>query len=380
MMLLSTLLVAFLLGEMLVRLSGHFDKDGNFFVGSFQGYPYRVPLHSWEKKIDEYREIKNGCVIYDPFLGWAPRPKSRSKSGFYLQNGDAIRTESCDSVVSKIPGAGVLRIAIFGDSFARGDDVPFKDTWGHLLENNLKKAGINAEVLNFAMGAYGTDQSFLRWRREGYAFESRMVILGLPLENINRNVNLARQFYFRNAGMPFLKPRFILEQNELKLINAPTPTPDKVMDIVRHFDDWEYSKYEYWYDKDKYQDGVFLNSKLISFCYSFIKEKRWKKRRADKKDLEALGLAIISRFKKEVEAQGKEFYVLFLPSRENLDSKEASFLKRVEGVARVVNPQDRLLEEAQRMGLQDLIPYHYSAKANEIVAGVLTDFILKRNQ
>jgi hypothetical protein len=166
----------------------------------------------------------------------------------------------------------------------------------------------------------------------------------------------------------------------LKLINAPTPPPEKVMDIAEHFDDWEFSKYEYWYDKEKYQSHFFLNSKLFSFCYSLLHERGLKKRRANKESPESLVLAIISKFREEVEAQGKEFCVLFLPDRKNLTFNNSAFLKKVESVARVVNPQHKLLEEDWKIGIKKLIPRHYSAKANEIVAGALTDYILKRKQ
>ncbi len=52
------LLAAFLFGEMLVRASGHFDREGNFFVRSFQCYPYRIPLHDWNQSLNQYRTPK----------------------------------------------------------------------------------------------------------------------------------------------------------------------------------------------------------------------------------------------------------------------------------------------------------------------------------
>lgn len=376
----SVLFITLLLGETILRIVGRFDEDRGFWVRSFRCYPYRMPLHEWSKKIDQYLLSKSSIIHYDPLLGWAPRPGSASENGKYEYNSDAIRTDHRDLVVSKVPAQGVLRIAIFGDSFVHGDDVPFEDTWGYFLERNLKKAGIDAEVLNFGVGGYGMDQSLLRWREIGYLYEPQIVIFGLQLDNIMRNGNLARPLYFPNTEIPFFKPRFLLEKNGLKLVNTPTPSPDKIMGIVENFNTWEYSEYEYWYDKDKYKNHIFLNSKLISFCYSFLNEKYFKKRSAREQDLESLSLAIISAFKAGVESKGKSFYVIFLPTTGNLKSSDIAFLRKVDQVAAVINPQSRFLAEADKLGVQALIPGHYSSIGNKIVADVLMESLSLPNE
>ncbi len=94
-----------------------------------------------------------------------------------------------------------MRIAIFGDSFAFGAQVPFEHTWGYYLENNLKEAGLNAEVLNFGVGGYGIDQAFRRWEKEGKAFSPHVVLCGFQPENVKRNVNLIRPIYAPKAGI-----------------------------------------------------------------------------------------------------------------------------------------------------------------------------------
>ena len=65
---------------------------------------------------------------------------------------------------------GVLRIALFGDSFTHGDDVPVEHSFGQVLEQQLITAGIPAEVLNFGVGGYGIDQAMLRFKEHGAAF------------------------------------------------------------------------------------------------------------------------------------------------------------------------------------------------------------------
>ncbi len=362
--------MAFLIGEGWVRLIGRSDIDGNFYVRSLRCYPYCLPLHKWTKGIETYRAFKNNCIQYDPVLGWVPRPHGESRSGNYRYNSDGIRSEITDSVVSDAPDPDVLRIAIFGDSFTHGDGVPFRETWGYFLEENLRSSGVNAEVLNFGVGGYGMDQALLRWRTGGSRYKPQIVIFGLQMENIGRNVNTARPVYFPRTGIPFFKPRFILENNELKLVNTPTPAPDEMMAVIRDFARWENLKYEHWYDT-RYTERMVLKSRLIGFVWSFIDQKILRKDFVPLADAELLSLAIIRKFKEEVESTGAKFFVVFLPARWNLRIKSNHFLDEAKKISDIFNPQSALLEKAAtQVELDVLIPAHYSAGANKIVADV----------
>jgi len=54
------------------------------------------------------------------------------------------------------------RVALVGDSFTFGMEVPYEDTWGAQLERAL--AG-DVQVLNFGVDGYGVDQAYLRYRK-----------------------------------------------------------------------------------------------------------------------------------------------------------------------------------------------------------------------
>ncbi len=376
------LFFSFLAGETVVRLIGSSDANGNFYIGSFRLYPYRVPTSQWNSKMDDYLKSSQWNIAYDSVTGWSFQPKTKSdRDGYcYRFNSDGIRTAEMETVISKSPRSGILRIGIFGDSFTCGDNVSYEYTWGHLLENRLKSAGVDVEVLNFGVGAYGMDQSFLRWKNKGSAYDLDIVIFGLQLENINRNGNLARPLYeaqyLCRVGLPFLKPRFILEENELKLINSPTPSPEKTMEISSDFGNWRYSKYEYWYDESKYQDHFFLRSKGVAFFYSLFKERKSRKRILDEERLELLSLEIIKEFKQDVESKGKTFFVVVLPDANHLKYKKIPFVEKIDKEMIVINPFLGLLKESNRSSIKALIPTHYSIKGNEIVANVISEFML----
>ena len=382
-LLICSTVLTLIIGEVAVRLCGHLDDNGNFFVRSLRCHPYRLPVNTSQAHIARYLSSISSAVVWDPHLGWAHRPGSKSENGWYSYNADAIRTASSETVVSKKHQHGLLRIEIFGDSFTHGNDVPFHNTWGYYLERDLKASGIPAEVLNFGMGGYGMDQAFLRWETEGYLYQPHIVLFGLRLENILRNVNLIRSLYLNDTGLPFTKPRFVLEQERLTLINAPPPPPDRLLDIMNDVSSWELSRYEYWYNKEDYRERWFLRSELASFAYSWFKSHR-PHRTAHDENLEKLSLRIIQSFKESVEAHGGVFYVVYLPLKENVRLLERNmvlrprFLKNLEEVSPIIHTETQLLAEAEAVGIDATIPLHYSPKANEIVGAVVTKFLVQK--
>ena len=101
-----------------MRYLGHYDADGNFFFRSKHLRPYRLPLIFLKEKF-KHLSFSTVCGVYDPDLGWSSRPPCASEDGLYQFNADGIRTISPDFQISKTAPKGVLRIALFGDSFTR---------------------------------------------------------------------------------------------------------------------------------------------------------------------------------------------------------------------------------------------------------------------
>jgi len=261
----GSVIISFIIGEALIRVAGHCDIDGNFFLSSCRLKPYVLPVNDISKKIQGYLASRNSYIVYDPFLGWTSRPGSTSENGLYCANLDGIRTSAADILASKVPQGGVLRVAIFGDSFTHGDEVPFENTWGYYLENNLRKRGINAEVLNFGMCGYGMDQAFLRWKKHGRYFSPHIVIFGLFTDDMNRNVNLIRPIYYPSTDLPFSKPRFIgAKDAKLKLINVPTLSPEKMISVMSDPASWDLIKYEFWFNINDYKK---IRSTRAVFCH-----------------------------------------------------------------------------------------------------------------
>ena len=163
---------------------------------------------------DALEQIVRGTsrwLIFDAELGWTIRPGGESLP-LYRANSRGVRA---DREFALDPPAGVVRVAAFGDSFTHGDDVPNQDTWSARLQTSSR------EVLNFGVPAYGLDQAYLRYRKDGRQYRAHIVLIGFMAEDIFRSVNVYRPFYFPKTRVPLTKPRFRMEKNTLTLIPNP---------------------------------------------------------------------------------------------------------------------------------------------------------------
>lgn len=78
-------------------------------------------------------------------------------------------------------------------------------------------------------------QAFLRWQMQGKDYSPDIVIFVFQPENLDRNVNVFRPLYTQ-GGVIFSKPRFILDDDGLALINSPAMPPEEIMDAFESFD------------------------------------------------------------------------------------------------------------------------------------------------
>lgn len=135
---------------------------------------------------------------FDPELGW--------RSSYTTPLGERPRPVM----------RGPAWLSVFGDSFVHGDEVTDAETWAQAAA-----AAAGRDVLNFGVGGYGPDQALLFHRRLARRLPTPVVGLGFTGENVNRVVNRYRPFYFRETGLPYPKPRFVLREGRLELVPQP---------------------------------------------------------------------------------------------------------------------------------------------------------------
>jgi hypothetical protein len=374
----------FVLLEVGMRIVGTTDADGQFYFQGERIPPYQLPIEQLEMRLTEIEAIEADGVlrtfIYNDQTGWSPRPDHTSVDGKWTSNSVGIRASREYDLQ---PADDMLRIALFGGSFTAGDEVSNKEMWATVLEETLNEQGIRAEVINFGVNAFGTDQAYLRWQALGQAYDPDIVIVGFLPENTMRNVNVIRPIYLPNANMLYSKPRFIFNADTLELINVPPIPQDDLADVMRQFPEHPLAEHEYHYQRMR-QQGWWLNLRLVGVVENI---------RGNLNDLLVdelpayernaymdLTNALVAMFAEDVTASEAVFQVAFLPG--NIDVRAIT-------AERDLSYQSLLDEWTTTYDLIDVSTTfdayspddwmpggHYSPERNTIVGASVADYIV----
>ena len=198
--------------------------------------------------------IPNG---FDPELGWVRKPlTSNQESGkngstnWSIDKNGARTNPSFENLNSKI--------SCYGDSFTFSRQVDDNQTWIHYLSKLT-----NSNVLNFGVGNYGLDQSFLRLKREFPKNKTELVIIAVVPETICRILSIWKHYYEYGNTFAF-KPKFILENEKLCQIKNPINAESKFFEYEKFIDFIQKNDYFY---KNK-----FLKEKIsFPYCITILK-------------------------------------------------------------------------------------------------------------
>jgi hypothetical protein len=176
---------------------------------------------------------------WDPELGWVRKPNTRH--GEMGRKG--VRTSySLDRFGARTnPGLEnqPVEVLAYGDSYTFARQVDNHEAWPHLLSQVL-----NANVANFGVGNYGLDQAQLRLEREFERHPAKVVIMGVVPETICRIHSYWK--HFSEYGNTFaFKPRFVMEDGELTLLDNLINTPEKYFQIESYYDQLAANDYFY---------------------------------------------------------------------------------------------------------------------------------------
>ena len=350
------------------------DDAGQRWVGDVRLLPYRLPLAQIDATLAQLAQ-SDSFLAYDPDLGWAPRPHGHSGSGPFRVNGSGIRADDETALVGP---AGVLRIALFGDSFTFGDEVPAEQTWAAALARGIAARGIAAEVLNFGVNAYGTDQAYLRWQRDGRRFHPDVVIYGFQPENVLRDLNVFRPLYFNGTEVPLSKPRVVVRDDALATVNVPTIPPADMARVLATLPDQPLLAYERYY-APWYTTRWWLHSELAALVATLAASHEHTLFRLDDEG-SALALRIVEAFARDVHASGAAFLVVHLPRKEDMLAQRERRELWYGALLRAFRERFPLLSPTERAAQIDdalFAPHgHYAPALNAIVGEALVDPVL----
>ncbi len=378
MLLVGSLLFCFSLAEVAIRVIGEFDDSGNFMFKNRIIHPHKLPVKSVSRLAAALQASDRSLVVYDEVLGWTPRPGGSSENGLYQYNTQGIRSPI--AAYSAQPDSGVFRIALFGDSFTHGNDVPYEDSFGAILEEMLNQAGVRTEVLNFGVGGYGIDQAMLRYGRHGVGFSPHLVVFGFQPENLKRNLNILRPLYDPRTRLPLAKPRFVQDGQGMKLINMPVLPPEEMFSVLQNINDWPLLQYEHFYEPADFQSSWWQKSKLLATIVDLKanRENTWLLKRilyTERSEEQRLGWSIIQTFAQEVDQSGADFMIVHLPTAQEMNLRRGlkrwpyqTFLDALDGQNEVVHPEERLFEAVNEIGYEGIFQGHFTRAGNRIIA------------
>ena len=371
----ALVLVVLVVLDVLVGVA--FLRDGDF--RGRPAPPYDLTFSAAQARMLDPDAEPSAYTRFDPDLGWSLKPhgarelRRANAAGFRAQREYSLE-----------PPDGVVRVAAFGDSFTHGGDVSNEATWTHLLES----AGRAREVLNFGVSGYGTDQAFLRYRRDGARYRPHVVLIGFLMENLLRNVSVYRPAYFHRTHWAAVKPRFTLgADGSLVLVPSPARSRKQLADLVRSRRLLEtLERTDFWVQRAPlaYDRSPLFWSSVARIAYS-AHENSGRELEPYYRDPDSepfrVTAAILREFHKEARSDGAQrAVVLLFPTREILRSRLggqrafwqslAQFLEREE--IPFVDLTPPLLEAARRVGLDALFErWHYNKAGNAVVAGEL---------
>lgn len=358
-------------GEIIIRYVFPYDGE-TLIVNHIAVPPLNPPLKKVQESINLYiKNIDISQFIYDEQLGWTNHPSYTSPDKSIIINSASIRSETEYDLE---PEADRLRIGIFGDSFTFSGEVSNNQTLALYLESALEEHRIRAEVINFGVPAYGPDQAYLRWLKDGVQYQPDIVLLSYSTRMSNRAINIFRVIEGPDTSLPFSKPRFYLDDNKLQLINSPTVPLDNILSIYENFDTHFLRKYEAYYD-DRYVKTWWRESHFISYLSEWAKITFFKQGNDEYEEIILTNEAIIHAFANDVEAGGGLFMLGHTPTRKNLKEPDAAYPY-----------YDMLVQLSETYPFLDgweVLPdiqwgrTHYSGTGNEVIANYFVEEILE---
>lgn len=299
------------LAELGVRLVVRTNPEtGVELLGRVALLPYVPDAERARATIDEAEE--STYVGPDDALGWSLVPGGASGEN-YTANPQGVRAAP-DRVYTATVPPGKVRVSLFGDSFTHGDGLPLTATWAHQLEQSDDAL----EVMNFGIPGFGADQAYLRYRRDGKAFEHSVVILAIWPEDIVRNLNVFRFYMTPQASLSSSKPRFVRRGGELAVVNQPVLGPKATVEALVSGGRHPLFEYEFWVDEGDLDFPAYYHLKLLRGALSVLeayqrREVRHAQYFEESSEANQLQLEMAKAFAAEVKATGALPVVAIVP-------------------------------------------------------------------
>ncbi len=325
---------------------------------------------------------------YDPYLGWSIKPMGQIRFDAD-DNGEPAYDYHANSIGIRAnreyplqPEPGKIRISTFGDSFTHCDEVDDLNTW----QQQLQQLDTSLEVVNAGCGGYGLDQALLKYYSLRKLIKSDIVLIGYMTENINRNINTFRPFYYSDTNMPFSKPVFTLEDHQLRYVRNVLDSREKLIAFLDNptpfLVELEKNDYHYhWRSEHTWLDA----SSLVKLGKTLKQEFGDDYIYRSTSQPWQLTLSLFQQFFTQVHQDNALAVVVMIASKPVFQSpryrsRYAAFFKDFEsrGILFI-----NLADEMQSMADQDIDGLfqkqgHYSSQGNALVARIIHNYLINK--
>ena len=202
------------------------DRFRGHFVAPFDPPLFIAPQF---QHLEDTRRILAGDEalaqrsLFDPELGWCPRPDSEAFGARF----DGLGARVGAQAHGPQPTPGLRRVVTLGGSFTMGMEVGEPEAWPAQVE----AARGDLEVINLGVAGFGLDQAYLRFRRDGVRLGPDEVWFGLMPQATLRVATHYAPTYYRWSTIAAFKPRFLPAEGD-GLRHVPNPV-QKHADYVR---------------------------------------------------------------------------------------------------------------------------------------------------
>jgi hypothetical protein len=150
---------------------------------------------------------------HDSELGWVNRPNLilRDLYGPGIHLSTDSRGFRTGREAPEPPGRPAIRVVCSGDSFTAGFGVGDGEDWCSLLRQEDGRLA----AVNLAIGGYGVDQAYLRYRRERESLPHDLHLFAFITEDFRRMMS--------DRFLGHAKPRLTVDGDSLVITNYPVP-------------------------------------------------------------------------------------------------------------------------------------------------------------
>ena len=364
--------------EAVSQLMGFQDRHYMFILGIYK--VAKTPnLSDWERIYDTEINDTIAPAMYDSKTGWTLRPFNVNPR--YSVNNDGMRGQQNYSLEKP---DSIIRIGLFGNSAMFSAEVADSQALAIYLKEELMQKGIRAEILNLAVPAFGTDQSYLQWKEKGKKYD-----LDIVVSSVHETAFWANQSIFlynltpQSGNAHLSKPKAVLENSEIKWVNYPTVLPDKMIDsIIINYEKQPFYQYEYFKNRKRYGQRFYENLYLYQTYagLSLIDELKVE----NSPEGQVLTDSLFRLFKREVEQAESEFVMLTLPTVKELTELRLGQSIAYQGFLNNLAKDQNYLSTFEIMSAETNISslfakgFHYSAKGNQLLAQQLANYLIEK--